>query len=139
MFPILGAMIGRWLCGTASHDRRIVSPSPGCPDAVQLSAFSKYYRPSWFHRSILAKVGIKPKEIVIAVHELSLNARKSQIMVLGANGSGKSTALDAIAGLSSITSGSIKVDGTDGHGLCSQKNVLWDELTVLNTFRSSIK
>jgi len=124
MFPILGAMIGRRLCGTASHDRRIVSPSPGCPDAVQLSAFSRYYRPSWFHWSILAKAGITPKETVIAVHELSLNARKGQIMVLGANGSGKSTTLDAIAGLISITSGSIKVDGIGGLGLYSQKNVL---------------
>lgn len=32
--------------------------------------------------------------------------------------------------LSSITSGSIEVDGTGGLGLCPQKNVLWDELTV---------
>lgn len=65
------------------------------------------------------------------MNELSLNARKGQIMVLlGANGSGKSTTLDAIAGLSSITSGSIEVDGTGGLGLCPQKNVLWDELTV---------
>lgn len=100
MFPILGVIIERWLYGTASHDRRIVSPSPDYPDAVQLSAFSKYYRPSWFHRSILATVGIKPKETVIAVNKLNLKARKGQIMVLlGANGSGKSTTLDAIAGL----------------------------------------
>lgn len=131
MFPLLGAMIERWLYGTASNDRKITSPSPGYSDAVQLSAFSKHYQPSWFRRAILVKLGIKPKETVIAVNNLSLTARKGQIMVLlGANGSGKSTTLDAIAGLNSITSGSIEVDGTGGLGLCPQKNVLWDELTV---------
>jgi ABC-type multidrug transport system ATPase subunit len=52
------------------------------------------------------------------------------MVLLGANGSGKSTTLDAISGLNTITSGSIEIDGTGGLGLCPQKNVMWDELTV---------
>ncbi|OJJ48429.1 hypothetical protein ASPZODRAFT_150657 [Penicilliopsis zonata CBS 506.65] len=58
-----------------------------------------------------------------------------QIMVLlGANGSGKSTTLDAISGLTKITSGEINLNHEeDGirSGLCPQKNVLWDTLTVM--------
>jgi ABC-type multidrug transport system ATPase subunit len=49
---------------------------------------------------------------------------------LGANGSGKSTTLDAIAGMNTVTSGTITVNGTGGLGIAPQKNVLWDELTV---------
>ena len=66
-----------------------------------------------------------------AVNGLTLSARKGQICVLlGANGSGKSTTLDAIAGLNTVTSGTITVDGTGGLGIAPQKNVLWDQLTV---------
>jgi len=65
------------------------------------------------------------------VNDLTLTARKGQIMVLlGANGSGKSTTLDAIAGLNTVTSGSISVDTRGGLGYAPQKNVLWNELTV---------
>lgn len=46
-------------------------------------------------------------------------------MLLGRNGSGKSTTLDAIAGQSKITAGRIDIDGRGGLGLVPQKNVLW--------------
>jgi ATP-binding cassette subfamily A (ABC1) protein 3 len=73
---------------------------------------------------------------VKAVDDFSIKARKGQIMVLlGANGSGKSTTLDAIAGLNTITSGAIEIDGTGGLGLCPQKNVMWDELNVFEHVR----
>ena len=52
------------------------------------------------------------------------------MVLLGANGSGKSTTLDMLAGLQRPTTGSIEMDATGGIGLCPQKNVLWDELTV---------
>jgi ABC-type multidrug transport system ATPase subunit len=52
------------------------------------------------------------------------------MVLVGANGCGKTTVLNAIAGLSSITGGSIAIDGSGGIGLCPQKNVLWNGLTV---------
>ncbi|KAI9870090.1 MAG: hypothetical protein M1823_008854, partial [Watsoniomyces obsoletus] len=55
------------------------------------------------------------------------------MVLLGANGSGKSTTLDAIAGLNSVSSGNIHISYAEkgvGLGLCPQKNVLWDDLTV---------
>jgi ATP-binding cassette subfamily A (ABC1) protein 3 len=68
---------------------------------------------------------------VVAMDDLSLSALQGQILVLvGANGCGKTTVLNAIAGLSSITGGSIAIDGSGGIGLCPQKNVLWNGLTV---------
>lgn len=131
VFPVLGAVIERGLYGTASKARKLTYNPSDPSKAIRLSSFSKHFRPSWWQRNVVARFGGQPKETVIAVNDLSLTALRGQIMVLlGANGSGKSTTLDAISGLNTITSGSIEVDGTGGLGLCPQKNVLWDELTV---------
>jgi ABC-type multidrug transport system ATPase subunit len=128
-YPVLGALVERWLYGTISKERKTSTSSPD--HSIVLSNFSKHWTPSWFRTKIAPKFGIAPPETVIAVNDLSIKARRGQIMVLlGANGSGKSTTLDAISGLNTITNGSIEVDGTGGLGLCPQKNVMWDELTV---------
>lgn len=129
-FPILGALIERALYGTASKGRKIGPEHVDSHTAVQLSGFTKIYRPKWFARNIASRFG-KRKDNVVAVNDLNLTVLQGQIMVLlGANGSGKSTTLDSIAGLNTVSSGTIAVDGTGGLGLCPQKNVLWDELTV---------
>ena len=129
VYPVLGALVERWLYGTVSKERKLQTSSPEY--SIILSSFSKHWTPSWFRAKVLSKIGIAPPETVMAVNELSIKARKGQIMVLlGANGSGKSTTLDAISGLNTITNGSIEIDGTGGLGLCPQKNVMWDELTV---------
>ncbi|KAF1845602.1 nod factor export ATP-binding protein I [Cucurbitaria berberidis CBS 394.84] len=134
VYPVLGALVERWLYGTVSADRKTSASSPD--HNIILTNFSKHWKPSWFRTTVLAKIGIKPPETVIAVDDFSMKARKGQIMVLlGANGSGKSTTLDAIAGLNSITSGAIEIDGTGGLGLCPQKNVMWDELNVYEHIR----
>lgn len=131
VFPILGAYVERTLYGTTSKSRQTkVSDDT---TAISLLEFTKEYQPS-----ILAKIRSiftrrKPKT-VLAVDKLNLIAGRGEIMVLlGANGSGKSTTLDAIAGLNSITSGGILINYPSpetGLGLCPQKNVLWDDLTV---------
>lgn len=134
VYPVLGALVERWLYGTVSAERKTTTSSPD--HNIILTNFSKHWTPSWFRTNVLAKIGIKAPETVIAVDNFSIKARKGQIMVLlGANGSGKSTTLDAIAGLNSITSGAIEIDGTGGLGLCPQKNVMWDELNVYEHVR----
>lgn len=134
VYPVLGALVERWLYGTISADRKTTTSSPD--HNIILTNFSKHWGPSWFQRKVLTKIGIKAPETVKAVDDFSIKARKGQIMVLlGANGSGKSTTLDAIAGLNTITSGSIEIDGTGGLGLCPQKNVMWDELNVYEHVR----
>ena len=57
------------------------------------------------------------------------------MVLLGANGSGKSTTLEAISGLNTVTEGSIIVDGEGGLGICPQRNILWDDLTTLEHVR----
>ncbi|KIX09318.1 uncharacterized protein Z518_00397 [Rhinocladiella mackenziei CBS 650.93] len=131
VFPVIGAYVERTLYGTASESRHLTYSDS--VTAISLSRFTKEYRPSFLAklRSIVTRR--QPKS-VLAVDNLSLAAVRGQIMVLlGANGSGKSTTLDAIAGLNSITSGEITVnipEANTGLGLCPQKNVLWDDLTV---------
>ncbi|RDL33321.1 uncharacterized protein BP5553_08760 [Venustampulla echinocandica] len=142
MYPLLGAMIERYLFGTASKGRSVVgrslhaeSSSTSLHETVRLQNFTKHYRPNWFRR--IASRGTKfPATTVVAVNDLSLTARKGEICVLlGANGSGKSTTLEAIAGLNTVTNGTIIVNGTGGLGIAPQKNVMWDELTVQEHIR----
>ena len=130
-YPIVGALIERWLHGTKSKTRKLHPDSAGGNRALVLSNFSKHFVPGKIQRRLPEVFG-QIKETVIAVQDLSLEILKGQIVVLlGANGSGKSTTLDAISGLKTATSGTIDVYADKGFGLCPQKSVLWDDLTVL--------
>ncbi|KAJ3577357.1 hypothetical protein NPX13_g3210 [Xylaria arbuscula] len=130
--PILGAYLERVFHGTTTTGRTIMrgqAAETAPEDAVRLEGFSKIYKPSGLRR--LFSFISKPRDPVIAVNGLTMSARRGQILaLLGANGSGKSTTLDSIAGISKLTSGNITIDGTGGLGIAPQKNVLWDELTV---------
>ncbi len=135
VFPVLGAVVERTLYGTASKGRQLSSGTEVSKAAVQLSDFTKCYRPSWWARNVATRFG-KRKETVVAVDALNLTVPQGQIMVLlGANGSGKSTTLEAIAGLNTVTSGTVAVDGFGGLGICPQRNVLWDNLTAFEHVR----
>lgn len=137
-YPLIGALVERSFYGTSSKGRQVLTnPNDAVrlgDNAVVLQDFSKIYKPSLFGR--LISLGSKPKEPVVAVDKLSFEAGRGQIIcLLGANGSGKSTTLDAVAGLHKLTSGSISIDGTSGIGIAPQKNVLWDDLTVREHIR----
>ncbi|KAI0541907.1 hypothetical protein GGR58DRAFT_454357 [Xylaria digitata] len=137
VYPILGAYLERAFHGTTTHGRTILrgrAAGTAPEDAVRLEGFTKIYKPSALRR--LFSFISKPRDPVVAVDGLSMSARRGQILaLLGANGSGKSTTLDSIAGISKLTSGSITIDGTGGLGIAPQKNVLWDELTVQEHIR----
>jgi len=131
-YPLFAVYIERWMYGTASkRSRREVSWDDGEKETpVRLTNFRKVYQKNFFLRLMASTVGHKTTSVV-AIDDLSLSALQGQIMVLvGANGCGKTTVLNAIAGLSSISGGSIAIDGSGGIGLCPQKNVLWNGLTV---------
>lgn len=133
VYPLLGAIIERGFYGTSTKGRKLVSQSTEYEalgeNAVVLDSFTKTYKPGFFTK--LFSFGSAGNEPVKAVDNLSFSAGRGQIVcLLGANGSGKSTTLDAIAGLHRLTSGSITIDGTGGLGIAPQKNVLWDDLTV---------
>ena len=120
LFPLLGVVIEKALHGRSSRSREVRDGADMGGVAVRLRGFSKHFR------------DLKDKKKTVkAVDELSLDSHAGSITVLlGANGSGKSTTLNAIAGLETITKGSIELDGTGGLGLCPQKNVMWEDLTV---------
>ncbi|KAF1814145.1 putative ABC transporter [Eremomyces bilateralis CBS 781.70] len=139
-YIVLAAFVERALYGSAATRKgRNVNWRPTQPSSdagaqvnvpVRLENFSKIYQSPWWARTLMPFLGLKSSPVT-AVKNLSLSALKGQILVLvGANGCGKSTTLNSIAGLLSLTSGSITLDGTGGIGLCPQKNVLWNGLTV---------
>jgi ABC-type multidrug transport system ATPase subunit len=135
-FPIIGAALERVLYGTASKARKLRYNDSQTPETVKLTNLSKDYPPNWFERKIGSRFTKNPKQTVHAVNNLNISVLRGQIAILlGANGSGKSTTLDMLAGLQVPTSGEIELDATGGIGLCPQKNVLWDELTVLEHVR----
>ncbi|KAI9041867.1 uncharacterized protein KD926_006412 [Aspergillus affinis] len=68
-----------------------------------------------------------------AVNDLSFEVQKGSVtFLLGPNGSGKTTALKCISGMTKVDQGSKIQFSREGHsfGLCPQNNVLWDVLTV---------
>ncbi|OHE93444.1 ABC transporter [Colletotrichum orchidophilum] len=134
LYPLLGAVIESALHGTTTRGRTIVykqnqtQPDPDEP-AVRLDGFTKVYSPSRI-RHMFSFIS-RPREPVRAVDGLTLGVQRGQILcLLGANGSGKSTTLDSIAGTSKLTGGTITIDGSGGLGIAPQKNVMWDDLTV---------
>ena len=82
----------------------------------------------------------------MAVDDLNLTMYESQItIILGPNGSGKTTAISMLTGLLPPTGGSMSVLGRDLEsnlglvrrdlGVCPQIDVLWPDLTVKETLQ----
>ena len=121
VYPILAMLVERWLWGTSA-----VHPSPKEGFALELSGFSKHYHPTWFQSKIAPLFGRSRKEVVLAADEMNLSVIQGTLCVLvGANGCGKSTTLSAVSGMSKPTAGTIKVDSSQGIGLCPQRNMHW--------------
>ncbi|KAF9535634.1 hypothetical protein CPB83DRAFT_878765 [Crepidotus variabilis] len=108
--------------------------APPVPENVAISIrdLTKIYKTSRF----------SSKGKVTAVSGLSLDIPKTGIFVLlGSNGAGKSTSLSVVAGISSITSGTVTFEGGVSRppkgtiGIVPQKNVLFPELNCLQTLR----
>ncbi|PWW78500.1 P-loop containing nucleoside triphosphate hydrolase protein [Tuber magnatum] len=129
-FALGAAYVEKWLYGTESAGHRSSNPALVAPEnAVELRGFTKRYKPSLLGNLLAAG----KKETVTAVNKLNLDIRQGQVLVLlGANGSGKTTTLEAIAGLAAVDEGEIRINTgkRGGIGVCPQKNVFWDELTV---------
>lgn len=134
-FPLLAAFVESFFYGTASPGRKLMAADQDSDSAVDISSFSKMYIPSWWGRNVATKFG-KKKDTVVAVNKLDLKVPRGQITVmLGSNGSGKTTTLETIAGLNTVTAGTVTVDGRGGLGICPQHNVLWDQLTTYEHVR----
>jgi len=89
--------------------------------AIELAHVSKVYRKysgrqfatlksALLKRSLLRD--LRPNEVFLALKDVSFSVAKgSTVGVIGANGSGKSTALKLVAGITKPTSGTVRVDG----------------------------
>ncbi|GIZ45007.1 hypothetical protein CKM354_000819100 [Cercospora kikuchii] len=120
IYPIFAIAIERFLWGSSFRGRHLKSKDDMQGNALRIKNFTKRYNKA-----------VKKSDRTLAVDQLSLDLYAGSITVLlGANGCGKSTTMNCIAGLESITDGEIDIDGSGGIGLCPQKNVMWPDMTV---------
>ncbi|WDK21663.1 ABC transporter [Colletotrichum graminicola] len=135
VYPLLAAFVERQIHGVGSESRKIYKGEGVQPQhAVTINGLTKVYFPSIFRRAFSRFFKARPP--IVAVNNLDLTVKRGEILaLLGANGSGKSTALDAISGISRFNQGSVHIDASGGIGIAPQKNVLWDELTVTEHIR----
>ncbi|KAH7029560.1 uncharacterized protein B0I36DRAFT_245663 [Microdochium trichocladiopsis] len=133
VYPFVAAGLERRIHGAAA-DSRVVWTGPSSATArpehaVTVEGLTRTFSPSLFRR--MFSFISAPRPATVAVNDLNLSIPRGQIVaLLGANGSGKSTTLDAVAGLQSFARGRVTIDASGGVGVAPQKNVLWDELTV---------
>lgn len=128
VYPLLACLVQWTKYGTPDRCRTGLRDSDDA--ALRIVNFTKLFYPSWWRRLFKREKAFK------AVDDLSLSLSKGHVVaLLGANGSGKSTTLSAIAGTQSTTSGHIERDPHVALGFCPQKNVLWDELSVMQHVR----
>jgi ATP-binding cassette subfamily A (ABC1) protein 3 len=128
VYPLIGALIEKSLYGTASKARNM--NYNGENETARITNLTKHYPPGRVYQKLWSRFSKNKKETVHAVNDVSFTIRAGEIHVLlGANGSGKSTTMDMLAGLQSPTSGNIDINSSGGVGICPQKNVLWDVLT----------
>jgi ATP-binding cassette subfamily A (ABC1) protein 3 len=121
LFPILAVFVEDRMFAVERGGQRVQLETQevkegNAPLGIRITDFTKEY-----------KKGVK------AVDKLTLKVYKGQIMcLLGSNGSGKTTTLQAIAGIGGMTSGKIEIAGLKGNGgsisgigVCPQGNVSW--------------
>ncbi|KAK9480821.1 hypothetical protein V1514DRAFT_288489 [Lipomyces japonicus] len=96
--------------------------------AVQVCGVSKVYESHKFMKLF----PWKKQNRIVAVNNLNIFFNKGEIScLLGPNGSGKTTTLEMIAGIQNPSSGKILFGSQESLGICPQKNVLWDYLSVI--------
>jgi ATP-binding cassette subfamily A (ABC1) protein 3 len=128
LYPLLACVVQWSLYSTPKRCREALTTNDD--SALRIVNLTKVFQPSLWRRIFGRSKPFK------AVDGLSLSISRGHVVaLLGANGSGKSTTLAAIAGTQSTSQGHIERDPSLALGFCPQKNVLWDELTPLQHVR----
>lgn len=127
LFFGLAIAVDRYLYGIAPPDA--TTGGAGDDTSLHIGALTKVYKIGrWYQKLFLPA---KKQPTFTAVNGISLDVAHGEIVcLLGANGSGKTTTLEMITGVQRKTNGTIAVRAGSKLGLCPQKNVLWDKLTV---------
>ena len=126
LHPILAGVV-QWLSYGTSLRAHGDLGSDSNDVGLKILGLSKTFRTFSWRTIFYAK-----DSSVKAVDNLSLSLAHGHIVVLlGANGSGKSTTLANVAGTQNPSQGRIERARSTGLGFCPQQNVLWDQLSVM--------
>lgn len=129
MYPILAIIVEKVMHGIDFRNRSFTGGDNAQVGVVaETTDLKKRFTPTFLENIFCCG----NRKSVTAVDGVSLQGHKGQILCLvGPNGSGKTTTLHMIAGFTSPTAGSVKLDARPSQiGICPQRNTLWDNLTV---------
>lgn len=136
LYPVLAVLAESFLHGINTKDRKLTGDGQAATMvAVEVRGLTKVYSTTWWKKILLFWRGTPQ---LTALDGLNLVAQKRQILcLLGVNGAGKSTTMDLLSGFVRQTSGTIQISGSGSSplGICPQKNVMINELTVLDHVR----
>jgi ATP-binding cassette, subfamily A (ABC1), member 3 len=112
VYPILAIIVEKVRHGIVFSHRTFDTSTEATENvvALQTSGLGKTYSSPWYKQLFSRK---RTPGVVVALADLNLASQKRQILcLLGANGSGKTTTLDLIAGIQQPTAGSINIHAT---------------------------
>jgi ATP-binding cassette, subfamily A (ABC1), member 3 len=131
-YPVLAIVLERMLHGVSFGSRTFDASHEAVSSqlVLQTSGLSKTYTLPWYKSLFRCRSGHAGD--VHALEDLNMTCQRQQVLcLLGANGSGKTTTLDLVAGLHKPTAGSVTINAPPSHlGVCPQRNVLFSHLTV---------
>ncbi|RDA88905.1 hypothetical protein CP532_5458 [Ophiocordyceps camponoti-leonardi (nom. inval.)] len=128
MYPLLAFFVERAMHGIYFRKRFFTGTSETTDVVAETVDLGKTFTPNWLERFFCCG----RRKQVKAVDDVNLKGHRGQILcLLGLNGSGKTTMLHMISGLTNPTTGEIRINARPSQiGICPQRNTFWDDLTV---------
>ncbi|RCI15997.1 hypothetical protein L249_1742 [Ophiocordyceps polyrhachis-furcata BCC 54312] len=129
VFPLLAFFVERAMHGIYFRRRSFIGDPGSKTDVVaETVELGKTYAPNWLERLFCCG----RRKNVKAVDDVSIQGHRGQVLcLLGLNGSGKTTILQMISGLTNPTTGEVRINARPSQiGICPQRNTFWDDLTV---------
>ncbi|RDA94986.1 hypothetical protein CP533_0160 [Ophiocordyceps camponoti-saundersi (nom. inval.)] len=128
VYPLLAFLVEWAMHGIYFRKRSFATPEESTDVVAETVSLGKTFTPNWLERTFCCG----RRKSVKAVDDVNLQGHRGQILcLLGLNGSGKTTMLQMISGLTNPTTGEVRINARPSQiGICPQRNTLWDNLTV---------
>jgi ABC-type multidrug transport system ATPase subunit len=130
VYPLLAAFVEKAFFQSRSRNRILTQSEKMSASPIRMTGLFISYALPWYRR-LGNFITHRYQPMVQAVNGVTANIARGQITVLlGPNGSGKTSTVRCIAGLERATGGLLEIENAGSLGICPQENIFWDLLTV---------